>query len=44
MDSDYKLFDPKEEEKEEEKKKKKKDHSSGYYKFINQFKFHLKKI
>ena len=27
MDSDYKLFDPKEEGKEEEKKKKKKDHS-----------------
>ena len=44
MDSDYKLFDPKEHEKEEEKKKKKKEHSSGYYKFVNQFKYHLKKI
>ncbi len=44
MDSDYKLFDPKEEEKEDLKKKKKKEHSSGYYKFVNQFKNHLKKI
>ena len=43
MDSDYKLFDPKEEI-ESEKNKKKKDHSSGYYKFVNQFKHHLKKI
>lgn len=44
MDSDYKLFDPKDQEKEDEKKKKKKDHSSGYYKFVNQFRNHLKKI
>ena len=44
MLSDYKLFDPKEEEKEKEKNKKKKDHSTGYYKFVNQFKYHLKKI
>ena len=43
MDSDYKLFDPKQ-EKEDEKKKKKNEHSSGYYKFVNQFKNHLKKI
>ena len=43
MDSDYKLFNPKEET-ENEKNKKKKDHSSGYYKFVNQFKHHLKKI
>ena len=44
MDSDYKLFDPKDQEKEDEKKKKKKEHSSGYYKFVNQFRNHLKKI
>ena len=44
MDSDYKLFDSKEQEKESEKNKKKKDHSSGYYKFVNQFRNHLKKI
>ena len=43
MDSDYKLFDLKEEKKEKEKKNKK-DHSDGYYKFINQFRNHLKKI
>ena len=41
MDSDYKLFDPKDQEKEDEKKKKKKEHSSGYYKFVNQFRNHL---
>ena len=44
MDSDYKLFDPKDQEKEDEKKKKKKEHSSGYYKFVNQFRNHLWKI
>ena len=43
MDSDYKLFDLKEEKKEKEKKNKK-DHNDGYYKFINQFRNHLKKI
>ena len=44
MDSDYHLFESKESEKIDENKKKKKDHSSGYYKFVNQFRHHLKKI
>ena len=46
MDSDYKLFDPEDKniDSENEKKKKKKDHAAGYYKFINQFKNHIKKI
>ena len=43
MDSDYKLFDSKEEKKEKDKKNKK-DHNAGYYKFVNQFRNHLKKI
>ncbi len=43
MDSDYKLFDPKEDKKEKDKKGKK-DHAVGYYKFVNQFRNHLKKI
>lgn len=44
MDSDYKLFNPKEEEKKDQKKENEKVHSSGYYKFINQFKNHIKNI
>jgi hypothetical protein len=42
MDLDYHLLESKELDKEE--KKEKKDHSSAYYRFINQFKNHLKKI
>jgi len=42
MDSDYHLLESKELDKEP--KKEKKEHSSAYYRFINQFKNHLKKI
>ena len=42
MDSDYHLLESKELDKEQ--KKEKKEHSSAYYRFINQFKNHLKKI
>ena len=44
MDSDYHAFESKDSEIIDENKKKKKDHSSGYYKFVNQFRHHLKKI
>ena len=43
MDSDYHLLGSKDLDKEE-KKEKKKEHSSAYFRFINQFKNHLKKI
>ena len=42
MDSDYHLLGSKDLDKEE--KKEKKEHSSAYYRFVNQFKNHLKKI
>ena len=41
MDSDYHLLGSKDLDKEE--KKEKKEHSSAYYRFVNQFKNHLKK-
>ena len=47
MDSDYKLFEPEGKSKnknQDEKNKKKKEHASGYYKFVNQFRNHIKKI
>ena len=46
MDSDYKLFESEDKDidNENEKKKKKKDHAAGYYKFVIQFRNHLKKI
>ncbi len=47
MDSDYKLFEPEGKSKnknQDEKNKKKKEHASGYYKFVNQFRNHIKTI
>ena len=44
MDLDYKLFNPKDQQKEKEKNNKNKEHAVGYYKFVNQFRHHLKKI
>ena len=44
MDMDYHLLESKEINEEEKKDNKIKEHSSGYYKFVNQFKNHLKKI
>ena len=43
MDSDYHLLETKELN-EKENKENKNDHSSGYFRFINKFKNHLKKI
>jgi len=44
MDSDYHLFESNNDKKGSEKNKTKKDHSPAYYKFVNQFRNHLKKI
>ena len=44
MDSDYHLFDPKQEKDSEKDGKNKKDHTPAYFKFVNQFRNHLKKI
>ena len=43
MDSDYRLLGSKDLDKDD-KKEKKKDHESAYYRFVNRFKNHLKKI
>ena len=44
MDSDYHLFESNNDKKDSEKNKKQKDHSPAYYKFVNQFRNHLKKL
>ena len=44
MDSDYHLFESNNDKKDSEKNKNQKDHSPAYYKFVNQFRNHLKKI
>ena len=43
MDSDYRLLGSKDLDKDD-KKEKKKEHESAYYRFVNRFKNHLKKI
>lgn len=44
MDSDYHLFETNNDKNDSEKDTNKKDHSPAYYKFVNQFRNHLKKI
>ena len=44
MDTDYHLFETNDDKKDTEKNKNQKDHSPAYYKFVNQFRNHLKKI
>ena len=44
MELNYHLFESKKEKKSKKENKENKEHSSGYFKFINRFKNHLKKI
>ena len=44
MELNYHLFESKKEKKSKKENKENKEHSSGYFKFINRFKNHLKKL